>query len=67
MRKKMLRLAAALVVLAGVLVEAAPRDAAAATCPWICSQVNTACRSSCEGDAACLADCYANYRACCGY
>ena len=67
MRKKLLMLTTALVVLAGGLIEVSPKSAAAAGCPYRwCASSRIACNQTCNGDIDCLNACYDGYLTCCG-
>jgi hypothetical protein len=66
MRKKMLKLAIALGVLAGSFAWMMPQDVSAAICPSHCRSDRFACRSACAGDPGCLTSCDQAYYACCG-
>jgi hypothetical protein len=68
MRKKLVMLAAALVALAGGLVEVSPKTADAVGCLYAyCGPARVACRAACEGDAACLTACNEAYMDCCKF
>lgn len=64
MRKKMLKLAMALAILAGSFAGWAPP--AEAACPNHCRGDRVTCRFACAGDPACLTSCDQAYYACCG-
>ena len=66
MRKKLLMLTTALVVLAGGLIEVSPKSAAAAGCRYPgCASARIACYQACNGDIDCRNACYDDYLVCC--